>query len=107
LESKNILTLLQTAQVASQEGKYLAGELSAIVNEKPLLPFTYHHLGSLAKIGTGDAVAEIGPLASGGLWAWWLWGAAYLSRQYSMRNRFNILLDWLRKTVFGRDVSRF
>jgi NADH dehydrogenase FAD-containing subunit len=77
------------------------------VKGEPAKPFVYHHLGSLAKIGTGDAVAEIGKIASGGFWAWWLWGAAYISRQYSMRNRLNILFDWLRKTIFGRDVSRF
>lgn len=55
----------QTAQVASQQGKYLAKSLST--SEQSLQPFVYHHLGSLAYIGNA-AVFDFGSMSfMGGL----------------------------------------
>ena len=138
-----------TAQVASQEGAFLArlfnslaktqeineklAELSEdqavakpeerteIFNEikdlqkrlrrvKQIGPFEYSHQGSLAYIGSEKAVADVswlrGNFASGGTWTYLFWKSAYLSMCFSTRNRILVCVDWIKSSIFGRDVSR-
>lgn len=138
-----------TAQVASQEGAFLArlfnnmamtehlqshiNELSSSLNMKPggdsagvadeiercekqlrrikdAKPFHYSHQGSLAYIGSEKAVADVkwwnANLATGGKMTYLFWRSAYLSMCFSTRNRLLVANDWIKSTVFGRDVSR-
>jgi NADH:ubiquinone reductase (non-electrogenic) len=62
-----LTTLPATAQVAAQQGKYVAHVFNdrAKQPEKPVNEFHYQHFGTLAKIGGTDAVAEIGNIKSG------------------------------------------
>ena len=41
-----------------------------------------------------------------GRFAYLLWRSVYLTKQVSARNRFLILIDWLKTRVFGRDISQ-
>ena len=103
-----IKTLPATAQVASQQGKYLAKAFNSRAKGLVANPFYYSHTGMLAKVGATDAVADLpslGPLS--GFLTWWVWGAVYLTNQFSLRNRTLVALDWCKVQVFGRDVSRF
>lgn len=103
-----IKTLPATAQVASQQGKYLAKAFNSRAKGLVANPFYYSHTGMLAKVGATDAVADLpslGPLS--GFFTWWVWGAVYLTNQFSLRNRTLVALDWCKVQVFGRDVSRF
>lgn len=43
--------LPQTAQVAFQQADYVAWNLWASINNRPLLPFRYQHLGSMMSLG--------------------------------------------------------
>ena len=36
-----------------------------------------------------------------------LWRSVYLSKQYGLRNRLLVAVDWAKARVFGRDLSRF
>ena len=36
-----------------------------------------------------------------------LWRSVYLSKQYGMRNRILVAVDWAKARAFGRDLSRF
>ena len=114
----------QTAQVASQQGKYLghklhlfaskrdalvANELPADVDDTLTGPFTYRHLGSLAYIGNA-AVFDFGPFNfTGGLAAMYAWRSIYWSEQVSMRTRALLMIDWIVRYVasslLGRDTS--
>lgn len=101
-----------TAQVASRQGKYLADCLNQIEEKKEdnnttLPPFMYKHLGYFAYIGSNHAVADLGAMKMGGFTTWWLYRAAYFSKQVSWKNRYCLASDWIRTTLFGRDVSRF
>lgn len=102
-------SLPSTAQVASQQGDYIAQSLNKIIRGAEPEPFTYVHRGFFAKVGATDAVADIpfmgGPLS--GLMPWYMWSAVYLSKQYSLRNKVYIAFDWIKIKLFGRDVSRF
>jgi len=104
----------QTAQVASQQGKYLghklhllaskrdalvANELPADVDEAVAGPFTYRHLGTLAYIGNA-AVFDLGRFNfTGGLVAMYAWRSIYWSEQVSMRTRALLMIDWIVRYV--------
>ncbi|KAF9113370.1 NADH:ubiquinone oxidoreductase [Mortierella sp. AM989] len=104
-----------TAQVASQQGNYLASvfEKLARIEEghiKKIKPFEYSHQGSLAYIGSDKAIADLpflnGNISVGGVATFVFWRSAYISTQFSFRNKVLVAGDWLKSTVFGRDVSR-
>jgi len=128
-----------SAQVASQQGKYLARKLNKLarlrdsgrdpvaeaeaeaagaqdgggavdVDEAVYRPFTYRNLGSLAYIGNAAAFdlplpEPIGSFA-GGPAAMYAWRSFYLSEQVSMRTRALLLMDWIKRGIWGRDLSR-
>jgi NADH:ubiquinone reductase (non-electrogenic) len=52
-----------TAQVAAQQGKYLARAFRD-EDANPLLPFSYKHQGTMAYVGEGQAVAVLSPPSS-------------------------------------------
>ncbi len=35
------------------------------------------------------------------------WRSAYLTRLLSLRTKAQVLFDWIKSQVFGRDISRF
>jgi NADH dehydrogenase FAD-containing subunit len=98
-------SLPPTAQVASQEGKYLAHLFNA---DKSAVfpPFKYHHLFSIANIGDNKAVIDAGKYSISGLGAWYLWKSVYLSKQYSFNNKLAIAGNWLNTSLFGRKITR-
>jgi NADH:ubiquinone reductase (non-electrogenic) len=96
-----------TAQVAQQEGKYLAQQLTRIARRQPDEPFRYRHLGMLAYIGGNKALADLESFKGRGWTTWLFWRSAYLTRIVTLRNKVSVLVDWLRTQVFGRDISQF
>ncbi|KAJ3369455.1 hypothetical protein HDU91_007199, partial [Kappamyces sp. JEL0680] len=103
-----------TAQVASGQGKYLAKVLNEVGQNTPeqaieeiVGPFTYRHMGSLAYVGSDKAIADLpGGIQSSGIVTHFFWRSAYLSELFALRNRTLVGFDWVKKTVFGRDISR-
>ncbi|KAI8876262.1 FAD/NAD(P)-binding domain-containing protein [Backusella circina FSU 941] len=125
-----------TAQVAAQQGKYLArlfhqlatreeleSQIAESVSEeekskkerrlkksRDIKPFQYSHQGSLCYVGSDKAVADLpfgaGNLATGGVATFAFWRSAYISNLFSTRNRSLVITDWLKKTFLGRDISR-
>lgn len=77
-----------------------------------IVPFEYTHQGSLAYIGSDKAVADISVFTDkwsfsvGGYLTYLFWRSAYLSMVFGARNKFLVLIDWLKVKMFGRDVSR-
>jgi NADH dehydrogenase FAD-containing subunit len=136
-----------TAQVAAQQGEYLAkllnkeydlsptisvegvflpptpkpnleGSISdaianfATQNSEYAKPFQFLNLGILAYTGGGSALAQVPtapnapPLKGSGKVGNALWKSVYLSKQVSMRNRVLVTNDWIKRQVFGRDITR-
>lgn len=83
------------AQVAIQQGRYVGGLIERQLQGKPARPFRYHDRGSLATVGRGAAVAEIGRLRLSGWLAWQLWLVIHLMYQFDVENRVLVLLQWL------------
>jgi len=125
--------LPQTAQVAAQQGAYVArilnrgyvlsqdgppampsDDFSALARSRGRVeapPFRFLDLGRLAYLGEGTAVAEFGVgttvSKARGRAAFLLWRSVYLVKQVSFRNRVLVLFDWIKSKVFGRDLTRF
>jgi len=106
----------QLAQVARQQGIYLAGVLSGKKKEDEK-PFKFFNLGSMASLGemkgiydgsqVGIKGQEVSVPATKGLFALLMWRFAYWGRQTSIENKLLIPMHWLKSFLFGRDISRF
>ena len=126
--------LAATAQVAEQQGAWLAAELNAAAARSGAAasapaaaanaiadamcagaPFAYRHHGSLAALGRFAAAADfsktdIAPVVGnsgtiGGFGAFLIWRGAYVTKLGSLRNKIQVPMDWLRTLVFGRDTT--
>lgn len=82
------------AQVAMQQGAYVAKLIQARLKGKQMPPFHYFDKGSLAVIGRGSAVAEIGPLHLSGLIAWLTWVFVHLMYLVEFSNRVLVFVQW-------------
>lgn len=85
----------QLAQAAIQQGKQLAENLKRLSKKKPMKPFAYKDLGSMATVGRNRAVAEIHGFKSQGWFAWVLWLFVHLRSILGVRNKVNVLLNWM------------
>eukprot|EP01111_Echinosteliopsis_oligospora_P009343 TRINITY_DN2723_c0_g2_i1.p1 TRINITY_DN2723_c0_g2~~TRINITY_DN2723_c0_g2_i1.p1 ORF type:complete len:565 (+),score=164.88 TRINITY_DN2723_c0_g2_i1:73-1767(+) len=114
-----------TAQVASQQGRYL-GRLfnnlsddmyNDVINKTNTTPemikkqttFAYHHWGSFAYIGQHKAVGEFrtqDKITATGWITYVLWRSVYVTKLLSLKNRVLVVFDWMKTGVFGRDISR-
>ncbi|KAG5350439.1 hypothetical protein C0989_011053 [Termitomyces sp. Mn162] len=118
---KHLTSLPATAQVASQEGKYIGRKLHKLARKSAVAqlnnapspkdedvskPFRYLHLGSLAYIGNAAVFDFGGHSFMGGLAAMYAWRSVYWNEQVSARTRGLLMIDWIIRGVWGRDLSR-
>jgi NADH:ubiquinone reductase (non-electrogenic) len=101
------LSLPMTAQVAQQQGAYLAKALRRRVESKDVKPFRYRHYGMLAYVGSHRALADLSNVKWKGFLTFLFWRSVYLTRLVSWKNKILVVFDWAKTLVFGRDLSRF
>lgn len=82
------------AQVALQQGKQLAKNLTNIVTGKPTISFKYVDLGTMATIGRNKAVADLHKLRFQGLFAWLLWMFVHLMSLAGFSNKAIVFFNW-------------
>ncbi|KAK9460936.1 pyridine nucleotide-disulfide oxidoreductase-domain-containing protein [Lipomyces oligophaga] len=120
IDSK-MTSLPATAQRANQQGEYLGRKLTRLARARESLamqayvdndlddlvykPFGYHHLGSLAYIGNAAVFDLNGYSFVGGLVAMYLWRSVYFAQSVSFRTRALLFMDWLKRGIFGRDMT--
>eukprot|EP00741_Cyanophora_paradoxa_P017813 tig00021017_g17204.t1 len=102
--------LLQTGQVAAQEGQYLARNFNRISKgaeeaEVWKKPFWFMNLGQLTSLGENYALAMLPVGYLYGYPSWILWRSVYIAKQVSWRNRLQVIQDFVRTWMFGRDIS--
>lgn len=83
------------ATVAQQQGKLLAKNMLNIISNKPLKPYSYFNLGSMATIGRHKAVFEIFGIKMQGYVAWLAWMFIHLMLIVGFRNRLIVFLNWM------------
>ncbi|KAL1495335.1 hypothetical protein AB1Y20_017189 [Prymnesium parvum] len=126
--------LPQTAQVAAQQGAYLArmlnrgydlartppahvaaggGDVGAYLRLRGAVEaprFEFINLGILAYVGGGEALSQVQLgerrlLTEAGSTGFLLWRSVYVVKQVSPRTRLLVLFDWFKTKLFGRDVT--
>ncbi|HEY8672997.1 MAG TPA: NAD(P)/FAD-dependent oxidoreductase [Candidatus Dormibacteraeota bacterium] len=82
------------APVAIQGGEYAARAIAARVAGKDNREFHYRDKGTMATVGRGAAVAQIGPIHINGLVGWFLWIFVHLLYLVGFRSRTLALVSW-------------
>jgi len=82
------------APVAIQEGVAAGRNISRQVAGLSPLPFRYRDRGTMATIGRGSAVANLGGRSFTGFFAWMLWLVVHLINLIGFRNRLLVLINW-------------
>ncbi len=95
-----------TAQLAQQQGRYLAHSFHRRARGRSTKPFRYVHLGMLAYIGGHKALADTPGIQWKGFIAWLMWRSIYMTRLVSLKNKVRVLFDWMKASLFGRDTTR-
>ena len=95
------------AQVAIQQGRYVGGFISALLNgrQKPR-PFWYSDRGNMAVVGRNFAILELGRIRLGGFIAFWIWAFIHLMSLPQMQNRGRVLTQWLWTYLTGQRGAR-
>lgn len=97
----------QLGGVAQQQGKALAANFIAIINNKEQKPFKYTDKGSMAIIGDKKAVADMSfpKTTFTGWFAWISWLFVHLYLLVSYRNRFRTFWNWF-NAYLGKGQSQ-
>lgn len=91
------------APVAMQEGRYVAQVIESRLRGATAPPFHYHDKGSLAVIGRGYAIADLGRIRLHGFPAWFLWLFVHLMYIVQFSNRLVIFIRWgIQYVTFNR-----
>lgn len=94
------------AQVAIQTGRAAARNIVRTLQGRPRVPFRYRDRGSMAVIGRGRAVAEIGRMHFTGALAWWVWAVVHIVFLIGFRNRVAVAAAWAWAYVTWRREAR-
>lgn len=85
----------QVAQVAIQQGEYVAQSLYIHKLFITPPPFIYKDKGSMATVGRNVAIARIGKLKLQGILAWFIWCFVHLMTIVGVKNKLFIFINWL------------
>jgi len=98
----------QLAQTSIQQGKLLAANFKSMASGKPLKPFHYKDLGTMAIIGRNKAVADLPHnVHFKGFIAWFLWLFIHLVSLINYRNRIKTLFNWTIAYLYKDQSLRF
>jgi NADH dehydrogenase len=81
--------------VAQQQGRLLGKNILNLLQNKPLKPYKYLNLGSMATVGRHKAVLEVFGIKMQGYTAWLGWMFLHLMLLVGFRNRIVVLLNWM------------
>ena len=82
------------AQVAMQGAAHAARTIVRRLRGQSSTPFVYRDKGSMAIVGRGAAVADLGWIRFSGVVAWLAWLFLHIVMLVGFRNRLTVLLEW-------------
>ena len=82
------------AQTAMQGAAHAARNVLRRIKGEPASPFVYHDKGSMAIIGRGSAIADLGWVRFAGPLAWLAWLFLHIFMLIGFRNRLAVMLEW-------------
>lgn len=83
------------AQVAMQQGRFVAALLVEKQRVASSESFKYKDYGTMATIGRARAIAEIFGVKLKGVLAWIAWAGIHVMQLISFRNRLKVMIEWL------------
>ena len=105
---KNNNSFPVTAQVAMQQGEYIAGNLKLLINNETLLPFKFNDNGEMMSLGIGEAsISGIGLTLSGKL-AFDLRRIIYASKMPKIDKSIKSAASWFlgKKSIIQQFINR-
>ncbi len=93
------------AQVAVRQGKTVAQNIYAMVNNKTLKKFNFEQKILLISIGQWYAIGHFGSITLRGPLMWLLWRAVYLFNFLSTRKKFEIIIEWIINLFYPRNIT--
>ncbi len=84
------------SQVAMQQARWAAENITRTLRSEPRTAFVYRDLGNMATIGRNSAVADLPwlGLRLKGYLAWWAWLMLHIYWLIGFRNRLSVLTQW-------------
>ncbi len=82
------------APVAIQQGEFVARTIAKRLSGRPVKPFHYINLGSMATIGRSAAVAHIAGVELSGRLAWLMWLFVHLMSLVQFEDRILVFIQW-------------
>ena len=93
------------AQVAIQQAQHGARTILNRVRGAASTRFVFHDKGSMAIVGRGAAIADLGWIRFAGFTAWLAWLFLHIVKLVGFRNRIVVLLQWaIAYVTFQRSV---
>lgn len=84
------------AQVAVQQGRYVGGFISAVLDGRPKSrPFRYFDKGEMAVVGKNFAILESGRIRTSGFVTFWIWAFIHVMSLPQLQNRRRVWSQWL------------
>ncbi|AFH49472.1 NADH dehydrogenase [Ignavibacterium album JCM 16511] len=105
-EEENGNVLPGVAQVAIQQGKFVAEVIKNQIPPERRPSFRYKDKGTMATIGKAKAVAEIKGLKLSGVIAWLAWSIVHIFFLIGFRNRFRVMIEWIWYYITKRHGTR-
>lgn len=84
----------QVANVAINQAKLLAKNISKMSQGEPLTEYEYYDLGTMATIGRNKAVVDLPFINFKGYFAWVVWMFLHLMLILSVKNKLIIFVNW-------------
>jgi NADH dehydrogenase len=81
-------------QMGQYVGRIIRDELAGKTTPAQRKPFRYRDKGTMAIIGTSNAVAQIGRFHFTGFFGWLLWGLVHVLFLVGYRNQLQVLANW-------------
>lgn len=94
------------AQVAIQQGKFVAEIIKRELTPESRPAFRYKDKGTMATIGKAKAVAEIKGFKLSGVIAWIFWSVVHIFFLIGFRNRFRVMIEWIWYYITKRHGTR-
>lgn len=87
--------------VAIQSGSHAARSVLALSRGERPTAFRYRDLGTMAVLGRGDAVAQIGRVHLSGIAGWLAWLGVHIARTSGLQVKATVVLSWVSGFVFA------
>ncbi len=90
-----------TAQSALQQSDCTAWNIWALLNQRPLLPFRYTHLGEILTLGTDTAALAGLGVTLDGPFAYLARRLVYLGRMPTLEHQLKVGMNWITKPLLA------